>query len=692
METILIILGVLGGLVVGAVALAGVTWLLANVMRRVLGVPVGWPRSILVALLVALATGGLVALAVEQFFTTDAGRDISPGPAIILGLIALMWMLGFGAALLTVMELVIPTGAGVSPGAFAGRSGRTGVSGASALSRQRARNRRYRQVMSIFVRKGLTARKPSMTDAARAFREALEESGTTFVKLGQNLSTRDSVLPPEFIDELTSLQTGASPEPWERIGAAMADSLGDDPDNVFATIDHDPMAAASVAQVHRATLHDGTRVVVKVQRPGTREVVLNDTDIVMRICSWLERSTDWGREMGIRRLAASFTSTLAEELDYRREAANMRELAEPLRATKVLMPRVHDEYCSERLLVMDELDGTPLGDVDLSGYSSEQRRELGDALMVSVMRQILEFGVFQADPHPGNVFVIDGAVWTDSWERAFGPVHISSETVEQREVGLGMLDFGAVGHLDSTDRRQLTMVFAAIERGDSRILTDALLGLLDRPENLEVRDLQRDVSTLLARYRGGVGKGEGAALFGSLTSLVNTHRLTVPENIASALRSLAEMEGTLRLILPDYPLVETAREQGAALTREQVRPSSVKDAATDLMLDSLPMLQELPRRVGGIVHDLQDGRLSLSMRMFRNPDDRAYLTGLLQQFTVALVAGFCVLGGVMLIAFGDGGPVLVDKLTWHAAMGYVVLFCGFLMALRTVAMVLFSRK
>ncbi|MGO1438283.1 MAG: ABC1 kinase family protein [Candidatus Corynebacterium faecigallinarum] len=689
MQIVLMILGVLGGLVVGAVALAGVTWLLANVMRRVLGVPVGWPRSILVALLVALSTGGLVALAVEQFFTTGGGRDVSPGPAIILGLIALMWMLGFGAALLTVMELVVPTGAGFSPGGSAGRSGR---SGGSRIGRQRARNRRYRQVMAIFVRKGLTARKPSMTEAAKAFREALEESGTTFVKLGQNLSTRDSVLPPEFIKELSSLQTGASPEPWERIGPAMAESLGADPETVFATVEREPMAAASVAQVHRATLDDGTRVVLKVQRPGTREVVLNDTDIVMRICDWLEFRTDWGREMGIRRLAASFTSTLAEELDYRREAANMRELAEPLRSTKVLMPQVYDEYSSERLLVMDELDGTPLGSVDLDDYSTEQRRGLGDALMVSVMRQILEYGVFQADPHPGNVLVMDGAVWEDSWQRTVGPVHISSETVEQREVGLGMLDFGAVGHLDTTDRRHLTMVFAAIERGDSRILTDALLSLLDRPDGLDVRTLQRDVSVLLARYRGGVGKGEGMALFGQLTTLVNNHRLVVPENIASALRSLGEMEGTLRLILPDYPLVETAREQGTALIKEQAHPSSVKDAASGLMLESLPMLQELPRKVSGIVGDLQDGRLSLSMRMFRNPDDRAYLTGLLQQFTVALVAGFCVLGGVMLIAFGDGGPVLVDKLTWHAAMGYVVLFCGFLLALRTVAMVLFSRR
>lgn len=109
-------------------------------------------------------------------------------------------------------------------------------------------------------------------------------------------------------------------------------------------------------------------------------------------------------------------------------------------------------------------------------------------------------------------------------------------------------------------------------------------------------------------------------------------------------------------------------------------------------MESLPLLRDLPRQVSGIVGDLQEGRMSVSMRMFRHPGDRAFVTGLLQQVTVALVAGFCVLGGVMLIAFGDGGPTLVDELTWHAAMGYVVLFCGFLMSLRTVAMVLFGGR
>lgn len=684
------------GLVIGIVALIAVTWLLASVMRRVLGVPVGWPRSILVAFAVSLATGGLVYLAIDQFFSTDGGHDIAPGPAVVLGAIALLWMLGFGAAALTVLELILPTGSARTSGGLLGRL--------SGLRDARARNRRYRQVTTVFLRHGLTTGRPGRGAGgaeriARSFREALEESGTTFVKLGQNLATRETILPPEFTRELTSLQTAVTPATWDMVLPVMVEALGADPDKVFASVDHEPMAAASVAQVHRARLQDGTSVVLKVQRPGVVEEVTRDADIVLRICAWLERTTQWAREMGLSRLASSFTTSLAEELDYRIEAANMRQMSRPVAETGLVMPRIHDEFCSRRLLVMDELTGTPLSTAgeELAAMSTEERRELGDLLMGATLRQMMDHGIFQADPHSGNVLLMrDVTVRTSSdghRSHSLGPVTVDTRSAESssvfRSTGLGMLDFGAVGHLDAADRAGLASVFAAIDHGDSRILTDALLALMDRPEDLDVRGLQRSVGVLLARYSDGIDRGEGAALFSRLMSMFNTHRLVVPETIAVALRSLAELEGTLRVIEPDYPLVATARREGTALVKGKLRPDSLKDAAEGFLLESLPLLRDLPRQMSGIVGDLQDGRMSVSMRLFRHSGDREFVTGLLQQITVALVAGFCVLGGVMLIAFGDGGPVLVDELTWHAAMGYVVLFCGFLMSLRTVTMVLF---
>lgn len=691
------------GIIVGAVLLVLVTWLLANVMRRVLGISVGWPRSIVVALLVSLATGGLAYLAIVEFTGEATGGELQLWPALILGGIALLWMLGFGAAILVVLELIVPTGELQSP-----------VKWLLDSRGRRQRNRRYRHVLAVFVRHGLTTPLPALsrrrgaTDrsamrrAAVSFRTALEEAGTTFVKLGQNLSTRDTILPKEFTEELSRLTTKAAPEPWEAIRAAMQESLGADPETVFAWIDHEPLAAASVAQVHRARLHDGAAVVLKVQRPGTRDEVMRDTDIVIRLSAWLERKTDWGRDWGISRLAATFTESLEEELDYTIEAANMREMQQAMHGTNLVSPRVYDEYSSVRLLVMDELHGTPLGDAadEIAALSDSERRALGDTLMVSVMRQMMQYGVFQADPHPGNILLMRDQMWIDAWSHRFGErvpllptVELSATATEQRPLGLGMLDFGAVGHLDSTDRSQLALVFTAIEHGDSRILTDALLGLVDRPDELDIRSLQRSVGAILTRYRGGFSKAEGVTLFSGLVALMNDYRLSIPESIATALRCLGSLEGTLRLIESDYPVVETARVEGAKLIREELlHPANLKEAAEGMLLETLPMLREVPRRLSGMIEDLQAGRFSISMRMFRNPADRAFMTGLLQQFTVAVVAGFCVLGGVVLIAFGTTGPKLVGDLTWHAAMGYIVLFAGFLMSLRTVAMVLFRRR
>ncbi|AGF72412.1 ABC1 kinase family protein [Corynebacterium halotolerans] len=664
-------------LVLGILLLLGVTWILASVMRRLLGVPVGWPRTTVISLLVVLLTAGLFNTVINQFHTAEGGAlsGISPTAGLILLLIALLWMLGFGAATLMILELIAPTGSWPNVFAWVADAGD-----------RRARNRRYRQVLTIFVRNGLTSGVPgfgrhrtrggestddreSLRRTARSLRVALEEAGTTFVKLGQNLSTRTDVLPPEFISELSRLQTQAAPEPWGPIHAALTESLGRDPAEVYAWIDHEPLASASVAQVHRARLTDGTEVVLKIQRPGTREEVTRDSDIVMRLCGWLDRNTGWGRNLGIRQLAARFTESLAEELDYRIEAANMKDLEHALADGPVTMPRVHPEHSSTRLLVMDLMDGTTVGRAgrELSHLPERTRIRLGEELLVSVMHQIMRHGVFHADVHPGNVLLLE----TDD-----GPL-------------LGLLDFGAVGHLDAGAQQQLAIVFAALEQGDARVLTDALIELLGRPRDLDDRALERQVGELMIRYRNGLRGGSASELFGRLMAMIVANRFEVPAGVAAAFRALGGAEGTLALITPDLDIVETARTVGSDMTRSQFRPDNLKDAANAVMLETIPLLRKLPRRISHITEDLHDGRLSVNVRVLAHAEDRNFITRLFQQFTIAVLAGFCVLGGIVLIAFGEGGPALTDYLSWQAALGYIVLFAGFLLSLRIVTLVLY---
>ncbi len=660
------------GALLGLVVLLVMAWLIATTVRRVLGVPVGWPRSLAVALVMVMTTQVVMdAVLLQVTGTSGTLSDVSIPAALVLVLIALLWIFGLGTALLMVLEMVLPTGTLPNP-----------ILWATGLRSSWSRNRRYRQVVATFIRHGLGAnlrgfgRRGETADddgrlgrsTAVALRRALEDSGITFVKLGQNLSTRSDLMPAAFVHELSHLQSDVAPEPWDSIRLALSTSLGRDPLEVFDSVDETPLAAASVAQVHRARLHDGTEVALKIQRPGAVDEVTRDTDIVVRICRWLQHNTTWGRSLRILELGRGFARSLEEELDYTVEAANMRDMASAARDQNITVPAVYPELSSTRLLVMDFLPGVSVGKARsrLEALSPETRRRLARDLTTSVMHQVMADGIFHADLHPGNVMLLG----------------------EGEDTRLGLLDFGAVGRLDPRSQQQLVMIFTAIDRNDSRLLGDALIELLGRPDGLDGHRLEREVGELLVRYRGGLRGGSSSRLFGSLMGLILDHGFEVPKAVAAAMRSLGGMEGTLGLIDPDLELVTAAREIGTDLFKNRFSPDSLKESATTALLEALPIVSQLPRRVNRIADDLQGGRLSVNMRLLSHEDDRRYVTWLFQQVVVSILAGFCVLGGIVLLVFGDGGPAMTSYMSWYTAMGYIVLFAGFVLSLRTVALVM----
>jgi ubiquinone biosynthesis protein len=652
----------------GLAILVVMAWGIATTVRRVLGVPVGWFRSLLVAFVMVLSTQLVMDTVLHQFGGTAGAIDeVSIPAALVLILIGLLWIFGLGTAVLMVLEMVLPTG--VLPNPFLWLAG---------LRKSWSRNRRYRQVVAIFIRRGLGANlrgfgrnrddEGTWGSTARALRRALEDSGITFVKLGQNLSTRPDLLPAPLVRELSHLQSDVAAEPWDSIRGALATSLGRDPLEVFEAVEQTPLAAASVAQVHRARLRDGTEVVLKVQRPGAVEEVLRDADIVVRICRWLQNNTTWGRSLRILELGRGFARSLKEELDYTVEAANMQDVAAAVSGQDITVPAVYPELSSARLLVMDYLPGISVGKARqrLEALSPAQRQRLAQDLVRSVMRQIMDDGVFHADLHPGNVMLLG----------------------EGQYARLGLLDFGAVGRLDPRSQQQLVMVFTAIDRNDARLLSDSLVELLGRPEDLDEQRLEREVGELLVRYRGGLHGGSASRLFGSLMGLVLNHRFEVPQAVAAAMRSLGGMEGTLGLIDPDLEIVTAARELGSELLKDRFRPGSLKESATTALLEVLPIVSQLPRRINRIADDLHGGRLSVNIRMLAHENDRRYVTWLFQQVVVSILAGFCILGGIVLLVFGGAGPEMTSYMSWYTAMGYIVLFAGFVLSLRTVALVM----
>ena len=640
------------------------SWFAATVVRRVVGVPTGWPRT----LAVGLVMSAVVAVTVQYLYRAGTGQnttglDVSPGVAVLFMVLALGWIFALGVGALVMLEAAFPTGSLPSPQSlFFGWKSR------------RRRARRYAQVVSIAVRHGLGSQLRGFggdspgreVKTARALKESLAEAGVTFVKLGQMLSTRRDILPPVFVRELETLQTEVTPEPWSVIEPAITERLGRPIDEVFARIGSTPLAAASVAQVHEATLLDGTEVIVKVQRPKALNQVTQDLDIILRLAAWLNKTTTWGRDLGVKSLAAGFANTLEEELDYRIELDNMASIEASLtRSGKfdVTVPHGYPGLSGERLLVMDRLPGQPVSRAGalLTGLSDAERSRLATTLLGATLEQIIGDGIFHADLHAGNIFITP-------------------------EGKLGLLDFGAVGRLDPGTQTSLGLMLYSIDQNDSAGATDAIIELLGRPDGLDDRDVERAVGELLLRYGGGIRAAQGQKLFDDLFNLVLAHRFSVPAPISAAFRAMATVEGALLTIDPNFDVVAVSRREGNRLVRSKLKGTKITDELQRRALQLMPMIDRMPRRINKITEYLEQGRFSMNMRVLENPSDRSFLTSLFQQLIVAVLAGAAVVGAIMLIT-SDEGPLLTKDIHLYSFFGFVLLFGGFVLSMRSLMLV-----
>ena len=638
-----------------AIATALTVLLFAFVVRRLLGLPLSALRTLLAGLIaffcaspIILALGG-----------SSVSRTRTTLPGLLFVLLGVIIALLVGMVFLVVSEALVPSGSLPGP-LYVLRS----------LRRQVGRTRRYSQISRILVRRGLLpylrggrrselATSEGRARLARSLRLALEDGGVTFVKLGQVISTRRDLIPPEFISELSHLQDDAPQVPWPQIAGVLRTELGADLDEVFAGFDQEPIAAASIAQVHAATLPSGDRVVVKVCRPDVRGVVDRDLDIVVRLAARLQRSTNWGRAVGAVDLAHGFADALLEELDLRIEARNMTAVAAAAakRSASVRVPVPHLPLCGEKVLVMEFLDGRPLA---AAVMPADARAALARGLLDALLCQVLLDGTFHADPHPGNVLLLtDGT--------------------------LGLLDFGSVGRIDAGLRTALQRLLLALDRGDPAALADALLDVVERPEELDELRLERALGRFAARHVAA-GITPDVRMFTDLFRIVADHGLAVPPEIAAVFRALATMEGTLTQLAPGFDIVTEARRFAAEQLAGQLSPDTLRETAMGELVSLLPMLRRLPRRIDRIAGALETGRLSVNVRHLADASDRRYVTGLLHQVLLAFLAAAAGIMAVMMIGL-HGGPNVTPAVTLYAFFGYCLLVIAAILAVRVLVLV-----
>lgn len=531
--------------------------------------------------------------------------------------------------------------------------------------------------LGTYLRRSPRSETAPASKIARSLRLALTDGGVTFVKLGQMISSRPDLVPDAYIAELSQLQSHVPPQPWTEVRQVLESELGRPADEVFTHIDEDPVAAASLAQVHLARLGTGEDVVVKIQRPGARAQTVGDLDIILRLARWLDRTTDWGRRIGVLALAEGFAESLREELDYRVELENMGAVAAALARAgrdRVRVPRAHASLSSARVLVLERMPGRPVSESVgvLEGFPADERHRMATDLLGAVLHQVVVDGVFHADLHPGNIFVApDG--------------------------GLALLDFGAVGRLDVGARNAIGLLLAAVDRQDSLAATDALLDVLDRGEVLDDRRLERDLGQIILRHAPASSDpmasspAGSAALFVDIFRLVIDHGFSVPAQVAAAFRALGSLEGSLRLISPDLDVVRAARAEGRGLVSEQLTLADARERVESQLATLLPLLQRLPRRAAKLAEDLEAGRFTMTVRAFRDPQDRAFLTGIVHQFVLTALAAACTLGGVLLL-MGDGGPMMTDAVRLNSYLGFTLLFFGFVLGSRVLVLVFHQHR
>ena len=620
---------------------------------RILGVRRGLGRAVLSGL-IGFAAGWILVLV--QF----GDRELED-PADILGL---------GAGFLGYVLIVTLVASVVIDALFRPRGGRRGLRiprPIQALRRRLAVLSRVRQIAAAARRNGLVGRQLaspaglSSPEGARALRLTLEESGGMLVKFGQIASTREDLLPPVVIDELSELRGSVPGLPFEVIRTVVESELRAPLGEVFAEFSPEPLAAASIGVTHRAVLRDGRHVIVKVQRPGIQESIDRDGRVLVWAAEQLERRSDSARQMGMADLARELVSGVKEELDFTNEANNNRQLrAARGRDTGIAFPEIFAEFTTRRVLVMEEVDGRSVADEAAVAATGVPPEVLAGHLLDAFLGQVLQDGVYHADPHPGNVLVTpDGMLW--------------------------LIDYGAVGHLDPVTLEGLQQMAMGFTLRDPSILARGVRRIAGaKGEELDIASLEFDVGVVLTDVQGG---GFDPEAISEIVRVLNRHGVGAPRALTVLARASITLDGTLRLIDPGFRMGPAAQERmGRIVNESQLAPREqlIHEAAR-----ALPALRSLPQLGEDLAFQARAGRLTLRVDRFEGGDGRRIERWINQiLFTVIGVVGL-IASALLFIAAGLTANESVA--VYLRVIAFVGIILAAAMQLRVVAQVLRRR-
>jgi predicted unusual protein kinase regulating ubiquinone biosynthesis (AarF/ABC1/UbiB family) len=471
---------------------------------------------------------------------------------------------------------------------------------------------------------------------AEQFAADVEKLGPTFIKLGQLLSTRPDLVPPAYAEALARLQDRCEPVPFGEIEAILAEELGVRLSKPFERIEPVPLASASIAQVHRATLRDGREVALKIQRPGIREQVLGDLEAIGEIAAFLNAHTEFGERFAIAEVFDEFRRTLIRELDFRQEAlhlltigANLKEIPE------IIIPRPVLGYSSSRVLAMELIAGTKITAVSALAKTELDGSRLADALFRAYLKQMLRDGLFHADPHPGNVFLVDGRV--------------------------ALIDLGMVARLSPELRERLLQLLLAVSDNRADDAAKVLLLLGQCREDADQAGFQRAITDVLGQHqelalrRPQVGR---AVLM--LLKAAFDNGIHLPPELAVIGKTLLNLDEIGMSLAPGFDPNAAIRRHAAEITEEQLGRDLSLSSLFSAAVEMKNFVQHLPGRLNRILDRLADNQFSVRVDAI---DETRLMEGMQK------VANRIALG-LVLAALIVGAALLMDVPTSFSLFGY----------------------
>ncbi|MEO0530824.1 MAG: AarF/UbiB family protein [Planctomycetota bacterium] len=473
-------------------------------------------------------------------------------------------------------------------------------------------------VATKLLRRGQDPEAPSLRREQR-LRLAMEELGPAFIKLGQVLATRPDIVGVEVADELAKLQTAGRADGPEVVRATIESELGRPVEACFAEFDEVPVASASIGQVHKARLHDGREVAVKVRRDGVEPLLKVDTDILVGLAEWSERFPDLAVYRP-RATAQEFRRTLNRELDFRDEMRRIQQFREAFDGDeRVRIPEPHADLSATRVLTIEWFDGAKLSHPQLATATDADLAEVARHGAEVFLEMIFDHGLYHADPHPGNLLILPGGV-------------------------IGLIDFGMVGRIGEALREDLEDVLLAIAADEPADLSAALLRIGARPRELDEEMFSAEVVDFVDRYgRQDLAQFDLTGALTDLFRLVRRHGIVLSPQLAMLLKLMVMLEGTAQRLAPKFNLIELLGPMQRKMILRRLNPVRHAKKARRLFGEVEELAEEMPRRIRDLLTQFQSGRFEVHL-------DHQGLEPSVNRLVLGLLTSALIVAGAMMVS------------------------------------------